>query len=69
MIEHWMHLRYADIRQAQYRDTWACHLHREYTTLPDPGPSPLPTPHTDHPLHRNQNTDTRPTFPLFPQDR
>ena len=27
-IEHWVHLRCADIRQAQYTDTWACHLHR-----------------------------------------
>ena len=27
-IEHWVHLRYAGIRQAQYTDTWPCHLHR-----------------------------------------
>ena len=27
-IEHWVHLRYAVIRQAQYTDTWTCHLHR-----------------------------------------
>ena len=28
-IEHWVHLRCAGIRQAQYTATWACHLHRE----------------------------------------
>ena len=27
-IEHWMHLRCAGIHQAQYTDTWTCHLHR-----------------------------------------
>ena len=27
-VEHWVHLRCADIRQAQYTDTWTCHLHR-----------------------------------------
>ena len=25
-IEHWVHLRCAGIRQAQYIDTWTCHL-------------------------------------------
>ena len=29
-IEHWVHLRCAGIRQAQYTDTWTCHLHREF---------------------------------------
>ena len=29
MIEQWVHLRCAGIRQAQYTDTWTCHLHRE----------------------------------------
>ena len=29
-IEHWVHLRCAGIHQAQYTDTWTCHLHREY---------------------------------------
>ena len=28
-IEHWVHLRCAGIRQAQYTDTWTCHLHRK----------------------------------------
>ena len=27
-IEHWVHLRCAGIRQAQYTDAWTCHLHR-----------------------------------------
>ena len=74
-IEHWVHLRYAGIRQAQYTDTWTCHLHRESRLTPHtditpphrsrPWSKPLPTPH----LHRhNQNTDTCPTFPLSPPD-
>ena len=54
-IEHWVHLRCAGIRQAQYTDTWTCHLHRESThtshrhnttpPLPTPvqAPYPLPT--------------------------
>ena len=75
-IEHWVHLRCAGIRQAQYTDTWTCHLHREsrltqtqhHPTTPDPCPSPLPTPHLHHPHHRNQNTDTCPTLPLSPED-
>ena len=28
-IEHWVHIRCVDIRQAQFTDTWTCHLHRE----------------------------------------
>ena len=28
-IEHWVHLRCAGLCQAQYTDTWTCHLHRE----------------------------------------
>ena len=28
-IEHWVHLRCAGIRQAQYTDTWTCNLHRK----------------------------------------
>ena len=27
-IEHWVNLRCAGIRQAQYTYTWTCHLHR-----------------------------------------
>ena len=29
MIEHWAYLRRSGIRQAQYTETWTCHLHRE----------------------------------------
>ena len=46
-IEHWVNLRCAGIRQAQYTDTWGCDLHRESRL----------TPHLHHPHHRNQNTD------------
>ena len=77
-IEHWVHLRCAGIRQAQYTDTWTCHLHRESRLTPHtditpphrcrPWSNPLPTPHLHHTHHRNQNTDTCPTLPLSPQD-
>ena len=42
-IEHLVHLIYAGIRQAQYTDTWTCHLHREsrLTGLANPKPNPL----------------------------
>ena len=36
-IEHWVHLRCAGIRLAQYTNTWPCHQHKESrlnTTLP-----------------------------------
>ena len=44
MIEHWVHLRCAGIRQAQYTDTWTCHLHKEsrlttHTDITQPHPS------------------------------
>ena len=74
-IEHWVHLRCAGIRQAQYTDTWTCHLHRESRLTPHtditpphrsrPLSKPLPTLHLHH---RNQNTDTCPTLPLSPED-
>ena len=77
-IEHWVHLRCAGICQAQYTDTWTCHLHRESRLTPHtditpphrsrPLSNPLPTPHLHHPHHRNQNTDTCPTLPLSPED-
>ena len=43
-IKHWLHLRCTGIRQAQYTDTWACHLHREsrlttHTDITPPQPS------------------------------
>ena len=59
-IEHWVHLRCAGIRPAQYTDTWACHLHKEtglttHTDITSSPPlqsqvqahSPLPT-YTTH---------------------
>ena len=77
-IEHWVHLRCAGIRQAQYTDTEAAiytenpdsHLTQtlHHPTAPDPCPSLLPTLHLHHPHHRNQNTDTCPTLPLSPED-
>ena len=75
-IEHWVHLRCAGIRQAQYTDTWTCHLHRESRLTPHTDITPphrsrpwsKPPTHLHHPHHRNQNTDTRPTLPLSPQD-
>ena len=36
-IEHWVHLRCAGICQAQYTDTWTCHLHRESRLTPHTG--------------------------------
>ena len=51
-IEHWVHLRCAGIRQAQYTDTWTCHLHRESRL----------TPHTDiTPPHRSRHLSKPPT--------
>ena len=77
-IEHWVHLRCAGICQAQYTDTWTCHLHREsrltpYTDITPPHRSrpwsnPLHTPHLHHLHNRNQNTDICPTLPLSLHD-
>ena len=76
-IEHWVHLRCAGIRQAQYTDTWTCHLHRESRLTPHTDITPphcsrplsKPTTHLHHPHHRNQNTtDTCPTLTLSPED-
>ena len=51
-IEHCVHLRCAGIRQAQYTDTWTCHLHRESRL----------TPHTDiTPPHRSRPLSKPPT--------
>ena len=43
-IEYWVHLRCVGIRQAQYTDTWTCHLHKEsrlitHTDITPPHPS------------------------------
>ena len=59
-IEHWVHLRCAGIRQAQYTDTWTCHLHRESRL----------TPHTDiTPPHGSRPWSKPPTHspPTPPQ--
>ena len=54
-IEHWVHLRCAGFRLAQYTDTWTCHQHREsrltthtYITPVHP-PRPWPKPPTHSP--------------------
>ena len=73
-IEHWMHLRCTSIRQAQYTDTWTCHLHREsrlapHTDITPPHPSrpwskpPTHSPPTPpQPNHRRtSNTPPVPT--------
>ena len=77
-IEHWVHVRYAGIRQAQYTNTCTCHLHRESRLTPHtditpphrsrPWSKPPTHSHLHHPLPCNLNTDTRPTLPLSPQD-
>ena len=72
-IEHWVHLRCADIRLAQYTDTWTCHQHKESRltthtditppTLPNPGPNSPPThPNTTH----TTATKTQTHIPLSP---
>ena len=65
MIEHWVHLRCAGIRLAQYTYSWTCHQHKKHrlnTTPPSKtlaqAAHPLPLHH-----HRNHNTDTYPTSP------
>ncbi len=73
--QHWVHLRCAGIRRAQYTDTWTCHLHREsrFTTntsphFPQPRTQPLihspPTP----PLPHSPNTYTPLTHTQSHQD-
>ena len=72
-IEHCVHLRCAGIRQAQYTDTWTCHLHRESRLTPNTYITP---PHRSRPWSKppthspptppQPNTDTCPTRPLSP---
>ena len=50
-IEHWVHLRCAGIRQAQYTDTWTCHLHRESRLTPHKDITP---PHRSRPCLRSE---------------
>ena len=58
-IEHWVHLRCAGIRLAQYTDSWTCHQHKEYT-------------HYTHRPHKTQATQLLPpplTLPTPPQPK
>ena len=64
-IEHWVHLRCAGIRQAQYTDTWTCHLHREYRLTPHTDITP---PHRSRPLSKPP-THSPPTPPTPPQPK
>ena len=61
-IEHCVHLRCAGIRQAQYTDTWTCHLHRESRLTPH---SDITPPHRSRPWSK---TPTPPT-PTPPQPK
>ena len=45
-IEHWVYFRCVGIRQAQYTDTWTCHLHRESRLAPHTNITP---PHLSRP--------------------
>ena len=64
-IEHWVHLRCAGIRQAQYTDTWTCHLHRESRLTPHTDITP---PHCSRPLSKPP-THSPPTPPTPPQPK
>ena len=74
MIEHWVHLKCAGIRQAQYTDTWTCHVHREsrltpHTDITPPHRSKPPTHYPPTlPTSLQPKLDTCPTLPLSPQD-
>ena len=64
-IEHWVHLRCAGIRQAQYTDTWTCHLHKESRLTPH---TDLTPPHRSRPLSKPP-TNSPPTPPTPPQPK
>ena len=64
-IEHWVHLRCAGIRQAQYTDTWTCHLHRESRLTSHTDITP---PHRYRPLSKPP-THSPPTPPTPPQPK
>ena len=56
-IEHWLHIRCARIRLAQYTDTWTCHLiQTRNSRIPNTTP-PLQTLvqalHSSHPHHKH----------------
>ena len=64
-IEHWVHLRCAGIRQAQYTDIWTCHLHRESRLTPHTDITP---PQRSRPLSKPP-THSPPTPPTPPQPK
>ena len=64
-IEHWVHLRCAVIRQAQYTDTWTCHLHRESRLTPH---THITLPHRSLPWSRPP-IHSPPTPPIPPQPK
>ena len=71
-IEHWVHLRCAGIRQAQYTDTWTCHLHRESRLTPH---TDITSPHSSRPWSKPPTHSPPPqpkhmsnTPPLSPHD-
>ena len=64
-IEHWVHLRCAGICQAQYTDTWTCHLHKESRLTPHTDITP---PHRSRPLSKPP-THSPPTPPTPPHPK
>ena len=64
-IEHWVHLRCAGIRQAQYTDTWTCHPHRKSRLAPH---TDITTPHPSRPWS-DPPTLSPPTPPTPPQPK
>ena len=59
-IEHWVHLRCANIRQAHYTDTWTYYLHREsrltpHTDITPTPPLPVQAPYPPQPKHRHMS--------------
>ena len=67
MTEPWVHQRCTGIRQAQYTNTWTCHLHREsglttHTDITPPHPS---RPWSKPPAH----SPTTPPTPPQPKHR
>ena len=65
-IEHWVHLRCAGIRQAQYTDTWTCHLHSESRLTPHTDITP---PHHSRPLSKPPTHSTPTPTPPQPKHR
>ena len=55
-IEHWVYLRYAGIRLAQYTDTSTCHQHKKSRLTTNTDLVPPHTPRPWHHSHRNNCT-------------